>query len=264
MLSTERIFVKEHMATLKDKDFHAYDYVKTLVRHKELEKALDKKSYKDGKKALEDAHPNINVLTCDKSIINTTLSVDAGQFIKDREEVIALRAECDDCLPLDMVTSMCPVDRVHITLMAHAVYKSVLLDNDIFDIEKGGVDIAPVIKKYFASGQLKGVKDSLRPVFNKLLGSDGQYFYGIKTKKSDFEESDLRNFVSAFGASARRESKKVKKNGETITVYSDFNYVDKSDNKKLQVSAFTDLCTVVLDNAKKHTVITPEVAEETK
>lgn len=264
MLKSEKFYSKTN--ALKDTNFDFAGHVRTLVRNTELSRMQEKKSFKDGKKALEDAHADIDVMTCDTSIINQTLGNDAGQFIKDREEIIALKDEIATLLPNDNVTALCPTDRVHITLMAHAIYKSVQLDIDIFDTEKGGVDISKAIQAYYSKGSIKDLKDALRPVFNKLIGSEGDYFYGIKTKKSDFTDKDLRNFLAPFGGSAKREQVKSKKDGvETIT-FKDFNYTDKSGNKKVQIAAFTTLCAVVLDNASKHDVIKPEEEkkEETK
>lgn len=264
MLSTEKIYVKSNCVKKEalEAGFKPYDYVRSLVRNTELSNALNKKSWKDCVKALEDAHAGIDVMTCDEKTINETLKNDAGQFIKDRGDVKTLKEEVAGLLPLEKVTSLCTTDRVHIILMAHAIYKSVLLDADIFDTEKGGIDISGAIKKYYSNGTIKDLKDALRPVFNKLIGSEGDYFYGIKTKKSDFSDKDLRNFFATFGGSAKRDSKKTKVDGKEVITFSDFNYTDKSGNKKVQISAFTTLCAVVLDNASKHEVIKSEESEE--
>ena len=257
MLKTEKFYSKTN--ALKDTNFDFAGYVRTLVRNTELARMQDKKSFKDGKKALEDAHVDIDVMTCDVKIINEVLGVDAGQFIKDREEIIALKEEIASLpITIDKVTALCPTDRVHITLMAHAIYKSVQLDIDIFDTEKGGVDISKAVQAYYSKGSMKDLKDALRPVFNKLIGSEGDYFYGIKTKKSDFTDKDLRNFLAPFGGSAKRQQTKSKKDGVETIIFKDFNYTDKSGNKKVQISAFTTLCAIVLDNASKHEVIKPE------
>lgn len=262
MLKSEKFYVKT-TGTLKDTNFKCYDYVRSLVRNKELSVLLDKKSYKDGKKKLEDAHADIDVMTCDASIINQVLKNDAGQFIKDRDDVVALKKEIASLpITIDQVTALCPTDRVHITLMAHAIYKNVQLDADIFDTEKGGIDISKAVQIYYNKGNMKDLKDALRPVFNKLIGSEGEHFYGIKTKKSDFSDKDLRNFFATFGGSAKREQSKSKKDGVETIKFSDFNYIDKSGNKKVQIAAFTTLCAVVLDNASKHEVIKPETTEE--
>lgn len=261
MLNTEKFYCNAH--GLKDSTFDFGGYVKTLVRNTELATVKDKKTFKDGKKTIEDLHSDIDVLTCPVEMVNTALGNDAGQFIKDREEVIALTEECNS-LPISMeqVTALCPTDRVHITLMAHAIYKNVRLDNEIFDTEKGGVDISKSIQAYYSNGKMSDLKDALRPVFNRLIGSEGDFFYGIKTKKSDFSEKDLRNFLASFGGSAKRNTEKKKKNGKTEIIFKNYDYTDKSGNKKIQISAFTTLCAVVLDNASKHEVIKPETTEE--
>lgn len=256
MLNSEKFFLRSN--NLKDKNFVMRDYVVSMVRHKELEIALNNKAFKDGKKILENNHAAIDVLTCEESIIHSELKLEAGDFIKRRDEVIALKAECETCISMDKVTSLCLTDRVNITLMAHMIYKAIVLNSDIFDTDKGGIDIAPAVKAYYAKGSLKDLKDALRPIFNKLVGSEGDYFYAIKTKKSDFCESDLRNFLASFGGDAKQQTTKTKKNGVTTETYNGYNYVDKSENKKTQIAAFTTLCAVVLDNASKHDVVKTE------
>lgn len=252
MIKTEKFYVQSN--ALKNNDFAILDYVTALVRNTELSRMQDKDTFKKGKATIEKDHANIDVMTCEESVINVSLGNDAGQFIKDRAEIKALQEECAKCLSMDKITSLCLTDRVHVTLMAHAIYKNVTLDADIFDIEKGGVDISKAIQAYYNKGSMKDLKDALRPVFNKLLGSEGDYFYAIKTSRSDFEEKDLRNFLATFGGTAKRETTKKGKD----VVFGNYNYVDKSGNKKVQLSAFTTLCAVVLDNAKKHSVIKPE------
>lgn len=261
MLSTELFYVKSD--ALKNRNFDMLEHVKTLIRHTELDNAMNKKAFKDGKKALEKDHADINVMECEETVIRASLGNDSDEFIKARKEIIALRKECDSLLPLENVTSLCLTDKVHITLMAHAIYNRVLLPSDIFDTKQGGIDISKAIQKYYNNGTIKDLKDALRPVFNKLIGTEGDHFYGIKTKKSDFTDKDLRNFFATFGGSAKREKNKSKdKNGKEILIFKDFNYVDKSENKKTQLAAFTTFCAVVLDNASKHEVIKPEAQEE--
>lgn len=263
MLKADKFVVKSD-ALKVETGFCMMDYVRSLVRNTELTKAMDKKSFKDGKKAIESAHAEIDPMTCNETVIYEVLKTDGGQFIKDRNEVLALRSEVADCIPLDKVTSLCPNDRVHVTLMAHEIYKTVQLDPDIFNSEKGGIDISKCIKMYYSKGSLKDLKNNLTAVFNKLLGSEGDYFHGIKIRKSSFEDIDLRNFLANFGGMAKKSETKGKdKAGQDVKIYGDFNYIDKSENRKVQIAAFTTLCAVILDNASKHEVIKPtKVVEE--
>lgn len=257
MLKSE-VFVVKPSAMKVGRNFDTMGHVRTLVRHTEIARVQGKKSFKDSIQALEDAHPGIDVMAAEEAVVYTVLKTEAGQFLKDRAEVKALQEEIATLRPLEDVTGLCVTDKTHVYLMAHAIYKSVVLDADLFDPEKGGVDISAPIRNYYSKGgSLKELKDSLRPVFNRIIGQEGENFYAVKTKKADFAEPDLRHFLAAFGGAAKRQT--VKKDG--VTNYTDFNYVDKSGNKKAQVAAFTTLCAVVLDNASKHSIIRPEATE---
>jgi hypothetical protein len=197
-------------------------------------------------------------MTCEESLIHQTLGNDAGEFIKRRNEIVALKEEVDKCLPLDKVTSLDPVDRVHVTLAAHTIFRAVVLDADIFDPEKGGVDIAPAIQAYYNSGKQKDTKDILRSQFNKLLGTESEHFYAIRTKRTDFATKELGNFLAAFGGKAGREKSKKEVDGKKVVVYGNYNWRDNSAKVKTQIASFTELCAVVVDNASKITVDAPE------
>lgn len=257
MLSSEKFYVKSDCFKVES-GISMRDYVVSLIRNTELSRLLDKKSFKDGKKTIESEHADIDVMEVSEDVVNLCLKKDAGQWLKDRDEIKALKDECTNCLPIDKITSLSLTDRVNIILVAHSIYKNVVLDNDIFDIEKGGIDISKSVQTYYKKGSMKDLKDALRPVFNKLVGTEGDYFYAVKTKKSDFSDTDLRNFLASFGGTAKREKSKTKIDGKDVVTFKDYNYVDKSGNKKIQVSAFTTLCAVVLANASKHDVIRPK------
>lgn len=263
MLKNEKFYVRAN--TLKKNNegetLDVFGLVKTLVRNTELATALEKKAFRDGKKTIGEAYVNADPMTLTEEEVRSALGRETDAFLKAREDVLELQKEVD-CLPIDEVTSLCPADRVQITLMAHAIYKKVQLESWIFDPENGGVEISSVIQGFYKKGSLKAVKETLRPIFNNLLGKEGDYFYGIRLKRSDFPESDLRNFLAAFGGNAKRATKKVKKDGKEEIEFSDFSYVDKSENKKVQLAAFTDLCAVIYDNAKKHVVIKEENGKE--
>ena len=67
MLNSEKFYSKTN--SLKDTTFDFAGHVRTLVRNTELSRMQDKKSFKDGKKKLEDLHADIDVLTCDEKTI---------------------------------------------------------------------------------------------------------------------------------------------------------------------------------------------------
>ena len=255
MLSSEKFYVRSN-AMKANAGISILDYVKTLVRHTELSKAEDKIA--DAKKMIEEAHADVDPMTCADAIVIEVLKNDADDFIKGRKEVIALRSECAECISLENVTSLCPTDRVHITLMAHAIYSGVLLDAELFDPEKGGVDFTKAISLFFKNGTVSSnLKDNMKTIFNKILGTEGDYFYAVKPKKSDFDKSDIMHFLSRFSGKARRSS--TKKDG--VINWGDYKYRTKTD-KNTQRRAFTEFCAVVLDNASKHSVVKPDAEDQ--
>lgn len=260
MIKSEKFYVKSDATKLNNKTtLDVFGIVKSVVRHKELEVALEKKAIKEAKKTYESAHPEKDVMTATEEDCRTALGEDFGEFWKARKEVETLKEEVSNCLPLDNYTSLSNTDKVHITLIAHTIYNRVMLTSDIFDTEKGGADISEPIKKFYTGkGTIKNMKDLLRPVFYKLLGSEGEYFYAIKVKNSDFSDNDIKHFLANFGGVPKREVKGSEKKGYSYGAYI---WADKSNDKKVQLKAFTDLCAVILDNSDKHTVVKPEKTE---
>ncbi len=250
MLNAEKFFVKSN-ALKAGVDFSMLDYVRTLVRYTELTNV--EAQFKEYKEAMEGAHPGIDVMVCPETTVLETLKEDANNFLKLRKEILALREELAGfTVTMDMVTALCPVDKVHITLMSHAIYSKVLLDEDLFDPDKGGVDFSKSISIFFEKGTITGeLKDSLKATFNKILNVEGDYFYAVKPAKSDFEKSDMIHFLSRFSGKAKRDSKRNKLTKELV--WGDYKYRTKTD-LLTQRRAFTEFCAVVLDNASKHSV----------
>lgn len=261
MIKSEKFYVKSDAMKLDNgkTTLDVFGIVKSVVRHKELEVALEKKAIRDAKEVYEMAHPGKDVMVATEEDCRTALGVDFGEFWKARKEVETLTEECDNCLSMDLYTALPSTDKVHITLIAHTIYNRVMLTADIFDTEKGGANISEPIKKFYTGkGTIKAMKDLLRPVFHKLLGEEGEYFYSIKVKNSDFSDTDIKHFLANFGGVPKREVKGSKERGYSYGAYT---WIDKSNDKKVQLKAFTDLCAVVLDNSDKHTVIKPEKTE---
>ncbi len=261
MLKQENIVVKSNCIK-PDTSISVLDLVTSLIRNTELRNILNNKMYKDGKDLLEKSITNADVLTLENSEIQKVLGNDAGEFIKKRDEVVALKKELESCVPFEQVTSLSTTDKTHVYLIAHTCYNGVKLDAlDMFDTEKGGVDISKAIMSYYRSGKLNEIKEKLRPVFNKLMGTEGEYFYAFKPKRSDFENEDLRYFMAFFGKKAKRPKLEKMVDGQKVTDWGEFDWVNSSDNKKVQVAAFTTLMAVVLSCSKKHEVVKPAPSE---
>lgn len=260
MLNSEKIFTRSN--SLKDTTFNARDYVETLIRHTELIKAEN--SISSAKKTIEDSHAGIDAMTCDELTVIEILKNDAGKFLDGRAEVLTLRNELEN-LPVKMeeVTALHQTDYVHIVLMAHACYAAVLLPEKFFDPENDGINLSEPIKNYYAKMTVNSkLKDSMKNMFAKIFAEDGNYFYAIRPKKSDFDKEDIAHFLARFSAGAKRTCKENKKTKE-IT-FSTFQYRTKTE-KKNQCKAFTEFLAVVLDNNEKHIVCKPEeVAEPSK
>ncbi len=248
MLNSEKIFTRSN--SLKNTTFNARDYVETLIRHTELDKA--EKSISSAKETIRNAHANIDPMTCNDLTVIEILKNDAGKFLEKREEVLALRNELEN-LPVkyEEVTALHQTDYVHIVLMAHACYSGVLLPNKFFDPEKDGVDLSESIKNYYEKMTVNSkLKDSMKNLFAKIFAEDGDYFYAIRPKKSDFDKEDVAHFLARFSGGAKRKSSK--KDTQPNFKY----YVkDKTDD---QCKVFTEFLAVVLDNNEKHIVCKPE------
>lgn len=253
MLKSEKMFINAVALKNNDSMDTVRDYVVSIIRHAELEKAQRKIS-KD-REAIQTVKPGLDALTCDLAVAIEVLGQEnAGTFIKDRAEYLALVEECNNCISLDGLTAYPESDVARLKIIAHMIYPAVNLENVLEN-----VDLATPIKTWYSKGQGQGkLKDLLAPVFTKLLSTEGDLFYGIRVKRSQFDDEDIRHFISIFGGTAKRTETKSKKDGKEITKVSNYNWVDKSGNKKLQYSALTTLLGVILDNPSKHVVIKPD------
>lgn len=272
MLKAELFTIASDSCKSFDYDgFTLLDIVKTVVRTNELKSITDNKTFINNKKAIEDAHANINPMTCDESIVLEVLKDDAGDFIKKRKEVIALQEELATLPGIDKFTALPQNDRVQILLKAHTISGKITLDtvdDTLFNTEKGGIDLSAFVANYYKSGKIDtSTKNALVAIFHKLVGEETEHFYPVKVRKSSFTGEEIRHFFAAFGGSAKREKMTKKVDGKDVVSYNPFNYVDKSKNEKVMYRAFTDLCAIILDNNGRHEVVKPDTEkalEETK
>lgn len=267
MLKSEMIMIQSLknavvLTSAKEEVIFSIDYltyVTMIIRHSELTRLVNKKSWKDALDILESAHVGIDVLTLPDSDVNTALGIDAGQFLKDKAEYLALNAEISG-LPITWkdVTGLDMVSRVNLTLLSRMCYKNISLLEvcpDILDPEHGGVDLAPIIRAYYANGSCMDAKKVIMPMFNNLLGHDSAYFKGLKLRKSGIPNDAIRNFMASFGGVAGR----VKSGKGEKATFSSFHYLDKSGDRKKQFSALTTLLAVLVDNATCEVMTAEEV-----
>lgn len=223
-------------------------YVMSLVRHTELERILNKKSFKNAKIALDNAHISIDVMNCKDEIVYQVLGRNkAEKFIKDRDELNALYEICSELPTINDFASLSITDQVHIILIAHTICKQIVFTNNIFDVSKGGYEI-PFQKIYnnyngYLYGRknrkeiLRYLREVLRSFMRRLLGNDGKYFYPIKIGRSNFSVMKLSCFL--------------------VILHRDW-------NKNSPVNVFTDLCAVLLYGEDAHyEVINKDAQEDT-
>lgn len=231
-------------------------FVRFAVRQTEYEKNVNSSDYKDLREKFETACADVDVLTCEESLINEKLTpVDAEKLIAYRNEIISLKTEIATIgVTLDEYNALGSTDKVFITLQAHTAMKSIKLSTDI--LEK--IDIATPVKKFYSQGTLKGIKDILRTLFSKVVGEEGELFYGVKLKKSDFSDENIRNCLAYFRGDAKRSVSK-KDGGEIVGAY---DWTKKEDSVQAQIMAITNLFAVTLDKSNDYEVVKPEAPAE--
>lgn len=184
----------------------------------------------------ETAHPGKNFWSCNIEEF-TGLVENLDSFEEYRNNCIAVK-NAITALPVSLpdFNALSLTDKVNIIVEVHKdkACKSVVLDKDMID----GVDFKPAIKEYYKEGFNKKCKDSLRSAMFKLLGTDGELFYGVKFTRADFTAFDLLNFLATFGGKASRNEKK-NKDGEKVI--GNYDYHLKTNWKSISAGLTTYL-----------------------
>lgn len=225
------------------------NFVRFAVRNFEYERVTSNNDYKNLKTSFEEACANVDLLTCEETLIKEKLSaVDAETLIVFRNEINSIKAEIESIgVTLEQYNALSDTDKVFITLQAHTAMPAIKLGTDILD----GIDMKSPVQKYYSQGSLKGIKDILRSLFGKVVGSEGELFYGVKLRNSDFADSDVRNCLAYFRGNAKRSV--TKKDGGEI--YGSYEWSKKEGSAQAQAMAVTNLFAVVLDRNKDYEVI---------
>lgn len=197
-------------------------YVISLVRNTELHRILKKKSFREARTALDNAHVGIDIMTCEPNIVHQVLRKKADQFIKARTEISCLYKICSELPGIHEIASLSISDRMHVFLLAYILKKDVVQNIDIFDNEKDNMEMLfDKIINNCKRGLVgdKTVKPLLCSCFHRLLGSEGEYFYAIKIRRSDISKTNI--------------------------VFLE-NSIIRSESSDKRVVAFADFCTLVL------------------
>lgn len=190
----------EDKAIKKEKYNEVAKYVRAIIRKSELAKILSKKSFKDAQEELLNAHFDIDVMSCSNEIIYQVLTSNAEKYIKDREQVLLLNQEILNLSPSEKeINSLCTTDKTHLYLIAHQISAAIILDDDFFKHIDFQVPFKQLYDKYYdKSYPLSHLKKDMRTYLYKLMGSEGELFYGIKVKNSDISTKDIMTFMFAI------------------------------------------------------------------
>ena len=244
----------EDRAIKESKRQLVYECVRSIVRNEELKRAEEKKIFKDGKRKIRDDHADVEVMTVDEQVIYASLGKDTDKFIKARQEVIALQEECKKCIPINQVRKLSMTDRIHLMCLAHINYSNCLFPESIFDPEQGGVDLTNLIYDYNFNSNVKILKNDLRPILNRLFGSEGDCFYRIGIKRSDIPAIQyLRCFLIKFDV--HFDANKNYKRKEVT--WNNYKYRTKAE-MNIQRKAFTEFFAVILNNVSEDSIRKPE------
>ena len=169
---------------------------KTLIYYTKISRLKNEKAFIEGTKILNNAYVEIDPLVCPEYLIRNALGKNAAKYINVRENILALSGESKEVPSIDYVNSLNATDRINITLMAHGIYKYVYLDNDIF--VEHGLNISNAVQIYNKNHAINELKNRVRPIFHRLLGENGEYFYGLKIKSSNIQKQELRKFIDSY------------------------------------------------------------------
>lgn len=218
-------------------------YIKLLIYHTELERILNKTNFKKAKEELYNAYVDVDVLKCEEESICWVLKSKAKQFIKDRNDINDLKEACKELPSMQEFYSLSLTDKVHLILMAHVACKRVVLKNDLFYLSEFKLDLhSPSFKNFYGDYSKKDLlanqcrlKEKVECCLRKMLKQEGQYFYGIKIKRSDIIMEDIFCFWAALYKGEK------------------------------PVDAFTDFCAVFLYSGKsKYTILNDILRSEIK
>lgn len=248
MLESTKIIVSAKNA--KPEKFDAIrNFVFFSIRNYEYEKLTTSDEYKRLKALIEDDHEGINALTCPEDTVSEYLkdTTDRQLWLDLRKEALSLKDELSKLPTLDKYNALTDTDKVFIKLQAHTAITAIKLDESVLK----DMDFTQAVNTFYSKGSMTKIKDILKAIFTNCVGSEGELFYAVKLRKSDFGAEDIRSCLAAFRGTAKRPVDKEKKLGR-------YDWVKKDGNTKQQAMAVTNLFAVVLDRDNEYEVVKPE------
>ena len=255
MLSNEKIFVRGN--NLKAEAGVVLEYVRTYIRENEFLSLQKNKVWKDGVTFFQEECVNLDIkdkanadiTSLTKEEIMAYYPEKGPDFLKKLEEYKDLSKEVDS-LKYELLdfNALSRLDRTFIILQARKAYKPARIDKSILK----DFDFQPLIKSYYTKGSISKMKDQVKQLFRKAVELDnGELFYPVKLKKSNFTEKQIRCFCSSF---CRGGNMPVSKTKDGKKSYGRFDYKVDTSNEAV-LTAATELFAVVLDSKNEYEVI---------
>lgn len=237
--------------------------VRSLVEFKVYstsEASLKKRLFSFEEKITE-CYPSSDILTISEDLVKKALSDKAEDFLtirKDYLEIVAKVAETG--ITPEEWADLAPIDKINIELIAHQNVRSInLSESTLNDAGCNFTGIKKIAENYLLNGNCQGAYNTLRPLIHNLLGGqDGQYFYGVKIRKTGITEKSIIGFLSSLVRDAAFITKYDKKDKKRVVTGYDYSI---AGNKTKIVKSVTAFMAVILHNETIE-VIKPQSEEE--
>ena len=210
------------------------------VREYELSKLKNDKEYKTCLEKLNDAYPTKSAEKLTDKQVKQALGTDAELYKKHLECIAQVAEDMDKTgvTPADF-NALADVDKTFILLEVHKNVKAV-------SVPVAGDFEAPV-RKYFEDGTATGaVKDLFRSAFHNAVGTAGELFKGVKIKKSDIADTDIRYALAGFVSGAGRAKTKDDDGNEKLD---DYKWILNTGKDRI-AKVGSDLFAVILESRK--------------
>lgn len=197
---------------------------------------------------ITECYPSTDLLTISEDLVKKALSDKAEDFLairKDYLEMVVKVAETG--VSSEEWGDLAPIDKINIELIAHMNVRSInLSENTLKDSGINFTGIKKIAENYLLNGNCQGAYNVLRPLIHNLLGGqNGQYFYGVKIRKSGITEKSVIGFLSSLVRDAAFLTKYDKKDKKRVVTGYDYSI---AGNKTKIVKAVTGFMAVILHN----------------
>lgn len=253
-----------------EKASEVYNFTRFLVYRKVAENAEN--AMKNEIKIIEKTLINANWKTVSKDELLKIKEFDAISFLSKRDVWEDARNELNKLEKLSVndesYNAIQKTDKVFLTLQAHTAISSINLESYILDSDKKDdsgkpvkYDFSNIIESFYKQGKMGEIKQNLINIFRQIVSFEGSLFYGVKLRKSNFTDKDIREFLASFGGKAKRTST-VKGSNK---IYGNYEWIENY-NEKAVLTALTTLFAVVTERTGENgvEVIKPEPEKDNK